>query len=55
MEMSKQPEPRYYTPLEAARILRVDTRTLYGWLRAGTLKAVKFGGSWRIPAESLKQ
>ncbi len=36
------------TPEEAAEFLKVDIRTIYRWLRAGTLPAAKFGDSWRI-------
>lgn len=39
---------------EAAKILRVDRRTVYKWLRKGKLKAVKLGGIWRIPESVLK-
>lgn len=43
----------YLTPEEAAKILRVDRRTVYEWLRSGKLKAVQFGRTWRIPRNSV--
>lgn len=49
----RQPGTPYLTPAEAAKILRVDRRTIYEWLRSGKLKAVKFGGAWRIPRKSI--
>jgi excisionase family DNA binding protein len=52
--MPRQPEPQYYTPREAAKILRVDPRTVYEWLRLGKLSGVKFGRSWRIPAKVVR-
>ena len=44
---------KYFTPAEAATILRVDIRTVYSWLRSGKLPAVKFGKLWRIEELSL--
>lgn len=38
----------YLTPQEAAQFLRVTRRTIYAWLRAKKLRAVKVGGQWRI-------
>lgn len=46
--------PKYYTPLEVAKILQVDRRTVYEWLRSGKLKGVKFGDSWRVPESALQ-
>jgi excisionase family DNA binding protein len=45
--------PLYLTPLEASEILGVDRRTIYNWVRGGKLKALKFGGTWRIPRSSV--
>jgi excisionase family DNA binding protein len=46
-------EPLYYTPEEAAALLRVDRRTIYEWLRSGKMQAVKFGKTWRIHRSTL--
>lgn len=40
--------PYYLTPLEAAKVLKVDRRTIYRWLRSGEIDARKIGGTWRI-------
>ena len=55
MKTSK-PSPHdspYLTPREAAAILKVDRRTVYEWLRSGSIPAIKFGHSWRIRRDSL--
>jgi len=36
------------TPQEAAKFLKVDVRTIYRWLKDGTLAGVKIADSWRI-------
>jgi excisionase family DNA binding protein len=41
------------TPEEVAERLRLHSRTVYEHLRAGTIPAVKIGGSWRIDARQL--
>ena len=44
----------FYTPQEAAKILKVSTRTVYEYLRSGRLKAVRVGRPWLIPANQGK-
>jgi excisionase family DNA binding protein len=41
------------TPSEAALYLRTTRNTVYRWLRAGSLPALKVGGAWRIPKDAL--
>jgi excisionase family DNA binding protein len=38
----------YLTPVEAAERLGVTTQTIRNWMHAGTLKALKLGGRYRI-------
>jgi len=46
---------RLYSQDEAAEILQVSKVTLGRWLRAGKVRAVKVGRSWRIPESSLDE
>lgn len=45
--------PKIISPIEAAKRLEVDRRTVYRWLDAGDLRAVRVGGRWRIAEEDL--
>ena len=45
---------RVYTLDEVADIMKVTKRTLYNYIKAGTLKAVKMGKYWRVSEESLQ-
>ena len=45
---------RVYTLDQVAWTLDVTRRTLYGYIKAGHLKAVKIGKYWRVTAESLQ-
>jgi len=42
------------TPEQVAERLQVTERTVYGWLRRGTLPALKLGRLWRIRPEDLE-
>ena len=42
------------TPDEAAKILKVNVRTVTNLIRAGELKGVKVGRVWRIREEDLQ-
>lgn len=44
-----------YTLDEVANIIKVTKRTLYNYIKAGTLKAVKMGKYWRVSEESLQE
>ena len=45
---------KVYTLDEVAEILKVTKRTLYNYVKAGTLHAVKMGKYWRVPEENLQ-
>lgn len=45
---------RVYTLDEVANILQVTKRTLYSYIKAGTLHAVKMGKYWRVSEENLQ-
>lgn len=47
-------EIKVYTLDEVADILKVTKRTLYNYVKAGTLHAVKMGKYWRVSEESLQ-
>lgn len=46
---------RVYTLDEVADILKVTKRTLYNYIKAGTLKAVKVGKYWRVSEDNLQE
>lgn len=45
---------KVYTTGEALEILKVTRRTLYRYIKAGQIKVVRIGRSYRITEESLK-
>lgn len=45
---------RVYTLDEVADIMKVTKRTLYNYIKEGTLHAVKMGKYWRVSEESLQ-
>lgn len=47
--------PKLYTPEEVASLLRISRRTVYRWLAAGKLKAVKIGKGWRVSQETMEE
>ena len=54
--MSEIEQKRYYTVSEVAQILNVTTNSVYNWIRAGELKAVKIGKTLvRISNKSLRK
>ena len=52
--IESQPLPRFLTPEEVADLLRVSRRTVYNWLRAGELPALRIGKTWRIRREDIE-
>lgn len=46
---------RIFTVSEVAELLHVTTRTVYTYIKTGKIQAVKFGKSWRITEEALKE
>lgn len=45
---------KVYTLDEVAEIMKVTKRTLYNYIKIGTLHAVKLGKYWRVSEESLQ-
>ena len=48
-------EIKVYTLEEIADILKVTRRTLYTYIKAGKLDAVKVGRYWRVKEDALKK
>ena len=48
-------ELKVYTLDEVCDILKVTKRTIYSYIKADKLHAVKMGKYWRVTAESLQQ
>lgn len=48
-------EFKLYSVEEVTEILKVTQRTLYNYIKSGTLKAVKVGKYWRVKHEDLKE
>lgn len=46
---------KIYTKKEVADILGVSERTVWNYIKAGRLKAVKIGGKWKVSDENLKK
>ena len=42
------------TPEQVAERLQVTERTVYGWLRRGSLPALKLGRLWRVRPADLE-
>ena len=48
-------EIKMYTLQELADIMKVSRQTIYNYLRAGRLKATKYGKEYRILEEDMKE
>jgi len=48
-------EQLMFTPVEAAKALRISRTTLYALLKSGELRAVKIGRSTRLTKAELKR
>lgn len=44
----------YYTCEEVAAMLKITTQTVYDWIAAGKLPAIKIGKSYRIEEGDVK-
>lgn len=54
--MSKEKEQKqYYSLAEVATILGVTRRSIYNYLEAGKIKAIKVGRVWRVNASDLQE
>lgn len=49
----KNTTPRTYTPEELAEILQVTKRTVYSYIKAGKIRAIKIGKYWRTSQKAL--
>lgn len=45
----------FYTIAEVASILKVTERTIYNYIKMGSLKAAKIGKNWRVRVIDLKE
>jgi len=45
---------KLFTVEEITKILKVTQRTLYNYIKSGTLKAVKIGKYWRVKHTDLQ-
>ena len=50
--MAENPSPHFLTVAEVADMCRVSRMTVYRWVHAGDLPAVRFGKSFRVPQEA---
>lgn len=50
----KKEVPTFYLTEEVAAMLRVSTMTIYRAIKAGKLKAYKFGKDWRIGKDDFE-
>ena len=46
--------PKLYRPEEIADMLKITRRTVYSYIRAGKLHAVKIGQYWYISQQNLE-
>ena len=44
-----------HTVHEAAELLSIAPKTLLDWLRAGKVRGVKLGRSWRVPESAIEE
>ena len=52
--ISKMTDIKVYTTEEALEVLKVTQRTLYRYIKAGQIKAIKLGREYRITEDALK-
>ena len=45
----------FMTPQEIADLLKLNVMTIYEYIRAGTLKAIKFGRSYRVLVKDFEK
>ena len=49
------PRTTFLTVTEVAELVRVSRMTVYRWIHAGELPAVRFGRSFRVPQQAVEQ
>jgi len=52
-EMQELKDIKFYNLDEVAKMLKVTNKTIYNYIKAGKLKAVKIGGQWKITERNL--
>lgn len=53
--MAENSAPRFLTVAEVAEMCRVSRMTVYRWVHAGDLPAVRFGKSFRVPQAAAQE
>ncbi len=53
--MADNPRTTFLTVAEVAEMVRVSRMTVYRWVHAGELPAVRFGRSFRVPQQAVEQ
>lgn len=54
-EISNPFKPRLFTPSEVAKLLRVETGTVYAWISRREMRALKVGHRRFISPDSIKE
>jgi excisionase family DNA binding protein len=54
MADGSSPRTVFLTVAEVADMLRVSRMTVYRWVHAGELPAVRFGRSFRVPQQAVE-
>lgn len=49
------PRTKFLTVAEVADMLRVSRMTIYRWVHAGDMPAVRFGRSFRVPQAAVDE
>lgn len=55
MDEEKQETKMYYSLAEVANMLGITRRSMYNYLEAGKIKAIKVGRNWRISANDVQE
>lgn len=55
MDEEKQETKMYYSLAEVANMLGITRRSMYNYLEAGKIKAIKVGRNWRISAKDVQE
>jgi excisionase family DNA binding protein len=55
VDLQKFGDARYLTVAEVAETMHVSKMTVYRLVQSGDLQAVRFGRSYRVPADSVKE
>lgn len=55
VDLARFEDAHYLTVAEVALAMRVSNMTVYRLVHAGELPAVRFGRSYRVPAQAVKE